>query len=125
MGMEQERLLCFKHFMQQNYPQGVLKEEFGNVLRYQIPNTDSTGAKRELADMFALIETEKARLKIENYAIGQMSLEEIFNTFAAGQDNPDNERYKQAAAAATTGGATSTVQTVRVEKKRLDDKIVT
>ena len=76
----------------QNFPAAVLKEEFGNTLRYQIPNIDPNGVKRELADMFALIEGEKGRLRIQNYAIGQMSLEEIFNTFAAGEDNPDNER---------------------------------
>merc|ERR1712157_569247 len=90
--MENERLLCLKGFMQSNFPDAVLKEEFGNTLRYQIPNTDPAGVRRELADMFALIEAEKDRLVVQNYAIGQMSLEEIFNTFAAGSDNPDNAR---------------------------------
>jgi len=92
--MERERLLCFKGFMQQNFPRAVLKEEFGNTLRYQIPTVDPNGAKRDLADMFGLVESDKDRLRIQNYAIGQMSLEEIFNTFASGEDNPDNERYK-------------------------------
>ena len=79
--------------MQQNFPRAVLKEEFGNTLRYQIPTVDPNGAKRDLADMFGLVESDKDRLRIQNYAIGQMSLEEIFNLFAAGDDNPDNERW--------------------------------
>ena len=83
--------------MQQNFPRAVLKEEFGNTLRYQIPTVDPNGAKRDLADMFGLVESDKDRLRIQNYAIGQMSLEEIFNTFASGEDNPDNERLNDVA----------------------------
>lgn len=93
--MERERLLCCKAFMDENFPKADLKEEFGNTLRYQIPTVDENGEQRDLADMFALVEDKKVGLHIENYAIGQMSLEEIFNTFAAGQDNPDNERFKE------------------------------
>ena len=78
--------------MCKNFPELTLKEEFGNTLRYQIPTTDPNGVKRELADMFALIEADKEQLCIQNYAIGQMSLEEIFNIFAAQDDNPDNAR---------------------------------
>jgi len=103
--MERERLLCFKGFMQNNFPRAILKEEFGNTLRYQIPTVDPNGAKRDLADMFGLVESDKDRLRIQNYAIGQMSLEEIFNTFAAGEDNPDNERYKIATLQGKVPGA--------------------
>ena len=78
--------------MCKNFPELTLKEEFGSTLRYQIPTTDPNGVKRELADMFALIEADKEQLCIQNYAIGQMSLEEIFNIFAAQDDNPDNAR---------------------------------
>lgn len=84
--------------MNQNFPRAELKEQFGNTLRYQIPTVDFRGAKRDLADMFALVEAEKARLHVENYAIGQMSLEQIFNTFASGEVDPHDERSRQSCA---------------------------
>merc|ERR1712176_1743773 len=112
--MENERLLCLKGFMQSNFPDAVLKEEFGNTLRYQIPNINNKGVKRELADMFALIEAEKDRLMIQNYSIGQMSLEEIFNASAAGDDNPDNARWKKAEK--TPAAVTIVVETKKEEQ---------
>jgi len=108
--MERERLLTFKNFIKKHFPKAELKEQFGNTLRYQIPTTDFNGVKRDLADMFELVEAKKGRLHIENYAIGQMSLEEIFNTFASEEDNPDNERFDrklQAAIAAAPQDAFS------------------
>merc|ERR1712087_22705 len=47
--VERERVLCLKGFMQQHFPDAVLKEEFGNTLRYQTPNIDASGLRRELA----------------------------------------------------------------------------
>lgn len=126
--MERERMLCMKGFIQQNFPNALLKEEFGNKLLYQIPNTDATGVRRELADMFGLVEAEKVRLGIQHYAIGQMSLEQIFNMFAAGEDNPDNARYKNqpapsaAAAAEIDCAGAAAVEVVDTKEKENPDE---
>ena len=88
-------LHTLQDFVKRHFPQAELKEQFGNTLRYQVPTTDPNGVKRNLADMFELVEAKRGRLNIENYAIGQMSLEQIFNTFASQEDNPDNERSRR------------------------------
>ena len=44
------------------------------------------GAVGSLAKVFSLVESEKARLGIMDYAISQTSLEQIFNRFAAQQE---------------------------------------
>ena len=44
------------------------------------------GAVGSLAKVFSLVESEKARLGIVDYAISQTSLEQIFNRFAAQQE---------------------------------------
>ena len=42
-----------------------------------------------LADVFSKFESSKDRLRIQEYSVGQTTLEQIFNQFAAGQDNPE------------------------------------
>ena len=42
-----------------------------------------------LADVFSKFESSKERLRIQEYSVGQTTLEQIFNQFAAGQDNPE------------------------------------
>jgi hypothetical protein len=42
-----------------------------------------------LANIFRRFEIEKTRLQIQDYSIGQTTLEQIFNHFAASQENPE------------------------------------
>lgn len=93
--MEQDRMWRIKAFMMDQFQGAVIKEELSNSLRYSIPDVDEQGARRQLADIFEKIESYKDELCMENYAVGQMTLEQIFNSFAAQQDNPDNARYQQ------------------------------
>ena len=93
--MEQDRMWRIKAFMMEHFQGSVIKEELSNSLRYSIPDVDEQGDRRQLADIFETIESHKDELCMENYAVGQMTLEQIFNSFAAQQDNPDNARYQQ------------------------------
>ena len=45
-----------------------------------------------LASIFRHFEDAKLRLNIEDYSVGQTTLEQIFNQFAASQDNPEVEK---------------------------------
>jgi hypothetical protein len=50
---------------------------------------DSTSSY--LARIFSTFESHKDSLKIVEYSIGQTTLEQIFNQFAASQENPENK----------------------------------
>ena len=53
----------------------------------EIPNVDiNNGSTRKLSALFSTIESVKASLFFHDYALSQTTLEQIFNTFAAGQE---------------------------------------
>lgn len=58
-----------------------------------------------LSDIFARFEAHKAELSILEYSVGQTTLEQIFNQFAAQQDNPEVQAANEAAAAAAAAAA--------------------
>ena len=86
----------------EDYFEGVgafLKEEFNNSplllersaahsFRYRIPISVN---ELPLADIFEKFELVKVSLYIKDYAVGQTTLEQIFNQFACSQDNPEVE----------------------------------
>ncbi|CBJ29591.1 conserved unknown protein [Ectocarpus siliculosus] len=53
--------------------------------RYKIPYQDGM----KLADVFEHFEAAKAKLGLASYAVGQTTLEQIFNSFAVTKDNPE------------------------------------
>jgi hypothetical protein len=96
----EERVEGILSFVGQHYPDAVLRERQGTKVRFEIPSKDTTtGAPRQLSDMFGLIEEHKARLHMEDYSVSQTSLEQIFNFFAGQQ-----EEEKGAAAGIVSGG---------------------
>jgi hypothetical protein len=42
-----------------------------------------------LSEIFAKIEAKKSSLHVQEYSVGQTTLEQIFNQFASQQDNPE------------------------------------
>jgi ATP-binding cassette subfamily A (ABC1) protein 3 len=52
--------------------------------RYSLPKVSGN-----LSALFGAFEKNKERLQISEYAIGQTTLEQIFNHFASSQDNPE------------------------------------
>ncbi len=59
-----------------------LKERQGQRLRFDIPRTPDLS----LAKLFSILEENKEELRIQEYMLGQTTLENVFNTFAATQD---------------------------------------
>jgi len=96
----EERVESILSFVGQHYPDAVLRERQATKARFEIPSKDTTtGAPRQLSEMFGLIEEHKVPLFIENYSVSQTSLEQIFNFFAGQQ-----EEEKGAAAGIVSGG---------------------
>eukprot|EP00624_Nannochloropsis_granulata_P007885 evm.model.NODE_9938_length_23979_cov_25.075108.3 len=96
----EERVENILSFVGQHYPDAVLRERQATKARFEIPSKDTTtGAPRQLSEMFGLIEEHKVRLYIEDYSVSQTSLEQIFNFFAGQQ-----EEEKGAAAGIVSGG---------------------
>ena len=62
------------------------------IFPYEIGDGTGSGtveaSNTVLADVFSKFESSKERLRIQEYSVGQTTLEQIFNQFAAGQDNP-------------------------------------
>lgn len=56
-----------------------------------------------LSEVFAKFESAKGRLGVQEYSVGQTTLEQIFNQFAAQQDNPEVAAILAATAGTGTG----------------------
>ncbi|XP_013360360.1 PREDICTED: ATP-binding cassette sub-family A member 3-like isoform X2 [Chinchilla lanigera] len=71
----------FKNFITMTFPGSILKEENQGILTYSIPRKDNSWGK-----VFGILEKAKVEFSLEDYSIGQITLEQVFLTFA----NPDN-----------------------------------
>eukprot|EP01031_Cornospumella_fuschlensis_P022275 gene22275-27238_t len=65
----------------------LIERNSSQTSKYRIQRVE--GAHNDLADIFAKFEANKASLSIHEYSVGQTTLEQIFNQFAAKQHNPD------------------------------------
>ncbi len=74
-------------FMRETFDGATLLERSTtHSFRYRIPSEGNN-----LAIVFGKFEDAKASLHLEDYSVGQTTLEQIFNQFAASQDNPEVE----------------------------------
>lgn len=64
----------------------LLERSTSTSFRYRI--TPAEGMS--LSTLFSLFEEKKEELNIHHYSLGQTTLEQIFNSFASSQDNPEN-----------------------------------
>jgi ATP-binding cassette, subfamily A (ABC1), member 3 len=69
-----------KTFVSTSLPSSELKGVHNNLLHYHITDKTLTCSK-----LFGIIERAKERLKIEDYSVGQTTLEQIFLSFARQQ----------------------------------------
>ena len=81
-------------YMQEAFPSKHTFLERTSLLnfRYRVFHYEvSDGGVRTsaLADIFSKFERNKATLMIQEYSVGQTTLEQIFNQFASGQENPE------------------------------------
>ncbi|CAE7395821.1 ABCA1, partial [Symbiodinium microadriaticum] len=82
----QDDAVRLDQFMINKFPGTMLLERrTAHSFRYRIPTKDMA-----LAKVFKYFEDEKSVLNIQDYSVGQTTLEQIFNQFASSQDNPEN-----------------------------------
>ncbi|KAK9410931.1 ATP-binding cassette sub-family A member 12 [Crotalus adamanteus] len=71
-------------FLQTNFPNTYLRDHQLNMVEYHIPV--SAGG---VANIFQLLEMNKAVFEIKHFSVSQTTLEEVFINFAKAQTNPD------------------------------------
>lgn len=75
-----------KQFVRERLPSAQLQQEFQEQLIYNVPlhATDALGEAIALrwSDMFGVMEAAKRLFDVEDYAISQTSLEQVFLAFA-------------------------------------------
>ena len=77
-------ILCA--FLDTEFPGYILRERQTSKVRVEVPSRLASGGTRKLSEMFGAIESQKDRLRISEYSVSQTSLEQIFNFFAAQQE---------------------------------------
>ncbi|XP_062972176.1 glucosylceramide transporter ABCA12 [Elgaria multicarinata webbii] len=71
-------------FLQTNFPNTHLKDHQLNMVEYHVPV--SAGG---VANIFQLLESNKAIFRIRHFSVSQTTLEEVFINFAKAQTGPD------------------------------------
>ncbi|XP_030379886.1 ATP-binding cassette sub-family A member 3 isoform X2 [Scaptodrosophila lebanonensis] len=77
MQIAQQDINNVKEFVEREFPQSILQEEYQGILTFYIP---LSGIK--WSEIFGLMEHKREELNIEDYSISQTTLEEIFLDFA-------------------------------------------
>jgi ATP-binding cassette subfamily A (ABC1) protein 3 len=67
-----ENVVAIGEFIEETFPEAQLKERYQEQLSYQLKDTSMPWSK-----MFGILERNKSRFKIEDYALGQCSLEQV------------------------------------------------
>ncbi|KAK9892607.1 hypothetical protein WA026_020988 [Henosepilachna vigintioctopunctata] len=79
-GLEHTDTTNIEQFMAQNFPAAELREKHQELLAYFIRDENVTWSK-----LFGILEMAKGHLGIEDYSVGQASLEQVFLTFTKKQ----------------------------------------
>ena len=77
-----------KEFILSHFPGSTLEFEGEGMLNYRIEKS-TPGAT--LANIFGLLEGSREALKLDDYSVGQATLEQIFINFARSQRSTDEE----------------------------------
>uniref|UniRef100_A0A2K6AIV2 ABC transporter domain-containing protein n=1 Tax=Mandrillus leucophaeus TaxID=9568 RepID=A0A2K6AIV2_MANLE len=72
-----DKLEDFKRFVTTTFPGSVLKHENQGILNYYIPSKDNRWGK-----VFGILEQAKEQFDLEDYSVSQITLEQVFLTFA-------------------------------------------
>jgi hypothetical protein len=76
-----------QQYGERNSPNGFyIRERQPAKLRIEVSSVTIDNQRRKLSTMFGAIESNKESLRIQEYSISQTSLEQIFNSFAAQQE---------------------------------------
>ncbi|XP_012587102.1 PREDICTED: ATP-binding cassette sub-family A member 3-like [Condylura cristata] len=83
IDLEENELENFKNFIATTFPGSELKQENQGILNYYVPSKDLGWGK-----VFSILEDAKERYSLEDYSISQITLEQVFLTFAS-EENID------------------------------------
>ncbi|TMW43249.1 hypothetical protein DOY81_011672, partial [Sarcophaga bullata] len=92
--MLEQDINSLKAFVETEFPQAILQEEYQGILTFYIPLSSIKWSK-----IFGLMERNRDALNVEDYSISQTTLEEIFLDFAKYQ----REDTRQAKSSNTCG----------------------
>jgi len=81
MNCAEHAVANIKEFMSSTYAQSRVMEAQGGHVRFQIPSDNA----QSLGQLFSTLEAARADLSIDNYSVGQTSLEQVFLSLAATQ----------------------------------------
>uniref|UniRef100_A0A4W2I2S3 ATP-binding cassette sub-family A member 3-like n=1 Tax=Bos indicus x Bos taurus TaxID=30522 RepID=A0A4W2I2S3_BOBOX len=72
-----DKLEHFKTFVETAFPGSELKDENRGIINYYVPSKNNSWGK-----MFGILEKAKEEFNLEDYSISQITLEQVFLTFA-------------------------------------------
>ncbi|XP_052408200.1 phospholipid-transporting ATPase ABCA3 [Carassius gibelio] len=75
--LEEMDLQLFKDFIESTFPGSLLKDEHHGMVHYHLTDKALTWAQ-----VFGVLETAKEKYSIEDYCVSQISLEQVFLSFA-------------------------------------------
>uniref|UniRef100_A0A8C2JXZ1 ATP-binding cassette, sub-family A (ABC1), member 3b n=1 Tax=Cyprinus carpio TaxID=7962 RepID=A0A8C2JXZ1_CYPCA len=75
--LEEMDLQLFKDFIESTFPGSLLKDEHQGMVHYHLTDKTLTWAQ-----VFGVLETAKEKYSIEDYCVSQISLEQVFLSFA-------------------------------------------
>ncbi|XP_038957108.1 phospholipid-transporting ATPase ABCA3-like isoform X2 [Rattus norvegicus] len=77
IAKDEEKVKEFKDFIKSTFPGNIKFQEFHGTIGYYIPSTEICWGK-----VFEILEEAKVLFKLEDYSVKQVTLEQIFLTFA-------------------------------------------
>nr|KAF6440961.1 hypothetical protein HJG63_012196 [Rousettus aegyptiacus] len=83
---DEDKLEEFKEFIAATFPGNIIHKEYGGMIVYRIPKKEICWGK-----VFSILEEAKVLFNLEDYSVSQITLEEIFLTFA-NTDNMENDQ---------------------------------
>nr|XP_017197999.1 phospholipid-transporting ATPase ABCA3 isoform X2 [Oryctolagus cuniculus] len=88
-GKSEHMLEPFKNFIKMTFQGSDLKHQNQKILNYYIPCKDNGWGK-----MFGILEKAKEQFDLEDYSISQITLEQVFLTFANPENTDDDSLQK-------------------------------
>nr|XP_020862173.1 ATP-binding cassette sub-family A member 3-like [Phascolarctos cinereus] len=85
---EEEKMAveAFKTFVDETFPGSILEEEHQGMVHYHLPKENLKWSK-----VFGILEEVKDRYKLDDYSVSQVSLEQVFLSFAHLQNSKGDE----------------------------------
>jgi len=114
-------------FLNDSFTKYVFRERQTGKIRVEINSLYDDGSNRKLSSIFASIEEKRSVLMIQDYSVSQTSLEQIFNFFAAQQEEETgsasgliSQKVENSGAAAGSGMQIKETELVQLITKAAD-----